>query len=192
MSDPIDQAALERIFDAGRRAARQARSAFARADIWTDLAICSVMRDGMLRRTEASGLDWEHIRRDPEGASAQLQEWTFRLSPVSIEFLDAIERSQRGPVFVSRHGRRAGPRTICRRIKRAAERAGLTGDFGGDSPRWANPEYWPRPLRSTVAARIGRALAPLAEAATDAGVDLVVPHAELERISQRAAAPMTG
>ena len=49
--------------------------------------------------------------------------------------MNPIGRPQRGPVFVSRHGLRANPRTICRRIQRAAQRANLEGAFSGHSPR---------------------------------------------------------
>lgn len=115
--------------------------------IWSDLALCSVMRDGLLRRSEASALDWEHIRRDPDGETAEAtivrsktdqtgeEPAVFYLSVLSMNLLDNIGRPQTGPVFVSRHKRRADPRTICRTIQKVTARAGLTGAFSGHSPR---------------------------------------------------------
>lgn len=133
------------VIRAGKRAVLKAKTAYAKSDIWTDLAIVSVMRDGMLRRSEASALDWEHIKRDPDGSAEGtiVRSKTdqhglgekFYISRTSMELLDNIGRTQEGPVFVSRHGLRADPRTICRRIQRATRRAGLEGAFSGHSPR---------------------------------------------------------
>ena len=145
---PIGRREFGLIVRAGKKELGKVKTDYARADIWTDLAIISVMRDGMLRPGQASTLDWEHITRHPADGSAEGmlvvvgskdcphgEVDAFYLSPTSMKFLDAIGRPQGGPVFVSRRGRRADPRTICRRIRRAVQRAGLEGRFSGDSPR---------------------------------------------------------
>ena len=143
---PLARREFGLVVTAGRKAIKATSSDYARADIWTDLAICSIMRDGLLRRSEACALDWEHIRRDPEDGSAEgtiLRSKTdqegegavFYISPTSMQFLDAIGRPQRGAVFVSRKNHRMIDRTICRRIQRAVARAGLEGNFSGHSPR---------------------------------------------------------
>ena len=109
-----------------------------------DVALVTVMRDGLLRRSEAAALTWRDtmpatdgsgrilIRRsksDQEGEGAvvyirkdtagHLREWKR----------DEARKMNRSLVFG------ISAQTICRRIARAAAAAGLEGVYSGHSPR---------------------------------------------------------
>ena len=105
-----------------------------------DIALIRVMRDAMLRRTEAAALVWEDIqaagdgsgrlrvrisKTDASGAGAVLY-----LSPAAMTALaDIPEKGPEFPVFG------LSPAQICRRIAKAAKVAGLPDGFSGHSPR---------------------------------------------------------
>ena len=114
----------------------------ARARGQVDIALCAVMFDGMLRRSEAAVLMWDDIAReadgsgrltvrhsktDPEGAGKVL--W---ISPATMEALDAM-RGESGddtdPVFG------LSGQQISRRIAAACETAGLGRGYTGHSLR---------------------------------------------------------
>ncbi len=114
----------------------------ARARGRIDIALCAVMFDGMLRRSEAAVLTWADISRaadgsgrllvrssktDPEGAGKVL--W---ISPETVEALDAIRGESDGdtdPVFG------LSGQQISRRIAAACETAGLGKGYTGHSLR---------------------------------------------------------
>ncbi len=153
---PITRQIYGKLERAAVRAAEKAKTEWRRGDIMTDLALISVMRDGLLRRSEALALNWEHIDRDVEPDEDEeyvaegcavgyiVQSKTdqmgaghyFYLSPRTMRYLDQMGHPQTGPVFVSRHGRRVCERTVNNRIRRAIKRAGLNpAGYSGHSPR---------------------------------------------------------
>ncbi len=106
-----------------------------------DMALMSLMRDGLLRVSEAEGLTWRdlesvsdgtgrlHIRRsksDQEGKGAVM----FVSAPTMV-FMDAIRRdaAPSESIFGLRR------KQMTNRIKRAAAVAGLGDGFSGHSPR---------------------------------------------------------
>lgn len=106
-----------------------------------DLALISLMRDALLRISEAAALTWAdievqpdgtgrlHIRRsktDPAGAGAI----AFLAAP-TMALLDALRARAAGrPSVFGLHRKQ-----IAKRIKRAAQDAGLGDRFSGHSPR---------------------------------------------------------
>ena len=112
----------------------------ARARGQVEIALCAVIFDGMLRRSEAAVLTWADISReadgsgrlivrrsktDPEGEGKVL--W---ISPETMDALDAIRRqSDSDPVFG------LSGQQISRRIAAACETAGLGQGFSGHSLR---------------------------------------------------------
>ena len=107
----------------------------------TDIALIGLMRDCMLRRSEAADVRWEHISPEPDGTGRlfvgvtktdQEGEGTLLfISRRTMSDLEAIrpEFIADGPVF-GLH-----PRTIGRRIAAAARAAGGTGAYSGHSAR---------------------------------------------------------
>ena len=106
-----------------------------------DMALMSLMRDGLLRVSEAAALMWAdlalmsdgtgrlHIRRsksDQEGEGAVM----FVSAPTMV-FMNAIWRNPAPEDSIFRLGRRQ----MTNRIKRAAVMAGLGDGFSGHSPR---------------------------------------------------------
>lgn len=107
-----------------------------------DIALCSVMRDALLRREEAAALTWADLtsqedgsgrlavrrsKTDQEAAGALLY-----LGPRAMRDLDAIRPPEGAPgdgVFALSAGQ------ISRRIAAAARAAGLGEGFSGHSPR---------------------------------------------------------
>ena len=107
----------------------------------TDIALCSLMRDGLLRRSEAAALTWTDVEAWPDG--------TGRI------YLGVSKGDQEGDgttLFLSRgtmralraihHGAPEGarvfdlcPHQIGRRIQAACREAGLYGHYSGHSPR---------------------------------------------------------
>ena len=106
-----------------------------------DLALICLMRDAMLRASEAAMLNWQDIETEADGSGRLV----IRRSKTDIEGQGAVLfvsaptmaklrmlRSQRGAsdrVFGLR------PNQIARRIKQAAQAAGLGDSFSGHSPR---------------------------------------------------------
>ena len=119
------------------------RPATARRRGRVDVALVSVMRDAMLRRSEAAALTWSDVefrgdgsarltvrrsKTDQDGAGA-----TLYVGRRAAAALREIRRSGTPPgsrVFGLRSGR-----AVSNRIAAAARTAGLAGNFSGHSPR---------------------------------------------------------
>ena len=107
-----------------------------------DIAIASVMRDGLLRRSEASGATWEDLTREPDGSGRLLVRRSktdpegigvvLFLSSQTMEDLDAIrtEGTDGGDRIFG-----LSARQIHRRLRSAARAAGLGENFSGHSAR---------------------------------------------------------
>ena len=108
-----------------------------------DIALVSVMRDGLLRRSEASELEWSDVERMAAGTGRltvrrsktdQVSEGkVLYLSAASMRDLDAIRPgdSSRGNMKVFG----LSSSQIGRRIARSCEVAGFAGAYSGHSPR---------------------------------------------------------
>ena len=112
-----------------------------RADI--DIAIVTVMRDALLRRSEAAALTWADVVRLPDGtgrltvrrskgdqvgAGAEL--FIGRAAIAALERIRPEAPAPESPVFGG-----LGGRAIADRVRKAARAAGLEGDYSGHSPR---------------------------------------------------------
>ncbi len=142
---PLDAAALELVVATatkprrGRGGSRETpRRAERRGRV--DIALCRVMRDAMLRRSEAAALGWGDVETYTDG-SARLtvrrsktdqagRGAVLYLGPEAAAALAAIRpETPRGTVFG------LGARQICRRIAAACQAAGLGAGYSGHSPR---------------------------------------------------------
>ena len=112
-----------------------------------DIAIVSVMRDALLRRSEAVRLIWADIefrgdgtglltvrrsKSDPEGTGA-----IQFIGEPAASALNAIRPTDEDPAAIASRsvfGLKSG-RAVANRIQAAARAAGLKGDFRGHSPR---------------------------------------------------------
>ena len=106
-----------------------------------DIALISVMRDAMLRVSEAAGLTWSDIEMEHDGTGRLLirrsktdSEGLGSVAFVSAQTMAALGLIRKGKadsesVFELR------PNQISTRIKRAAQDAGLGDRFSGHSPR---------------------------------------------------------
>ena len=108
-----------------------------------DIALVTVMRDGLLRRSEASDLVWKEVARMEDGTGRltvrrsktdQVSEGRMLyLSVTSMGDLEAIRPAG------SSHGQMAvfglSSSQIGRRIARSCEVAGFAGAYSGHSPR---------------------------------------------------------
>lgn len=120
---------------------RTESAASARARGLVDVALCQVMADAGLRRSEAAALVWadvetaddgsgrltvRHSKTDAEGEGA-----TVAITPQAVQDLDAIRNgaAEGAPVFALSDSQ------IHRRVKAAARAAGLGDGFGGHSGR---------------------------------------------------------
>ena len=107
-----------------------------------DIALVAVMRDGLLRRSEAAALTWGELKMAADGSGRltvrnsktdQTGEGSvLYLSPATMDALSQIRPAAPGPEH-SVFG--LSPRQINRRIAAAARAAGAQGDFAGHSPR---------------------------------------------------------
>ena len=115
--------------------------AYARRRGRLDIALIGLMRDCLLRRSEAAAVRWTHIRADSDGTgrlyigiSKTDQEGEGTLLFVSrqtMRDLDAIKPTDAGDKLVfGLH-----PKTIGKRIADAARAAGMVGAFRGHSAR---------------------------------------------------------
>ena len=106
-----------------------------------DMALISLMRDAMLRVSEAAALTWEDILPQPDGTGRLL----IRRSKTDLEgegvivFLSAPTMERLAAI---RNGAVAGVTVfglhrsqMTKRIKQAARAAGLGAGFSGHSPR---------------------------------------------------------
>ena len=106
----------------------------------TTIALCRIMRDGMLRRTEVTEIRWDDITEGAAGAGELLirrsktdqtgRGYVVFLSAPTMTALERIRPADAtGRVFPYH------PLTIARRIQAAARKAKLPGRFRGHSPR---------------------------------------------------------
>ena len=108
-----------------------------------DVALISVMRDAMLRRSEAAALTWADVefrsdgsarvtvrrsKSDQDGNGATLYVGTA--AATALRAIRGPDASPDAPVFGLRTGR-----AVSKRIGKAARAAGLAGRFSGHSPR---------------------------------------------------------
>ena len=106
-----------------------------------DVAVIGLMRDAMLRVSEAASLTWEDIRAESDGTGRLVirrsktdAEGQGAVAFVSAPTMAALELVRnKGPGSGSVIGLR--PNQISSRIKRAAQAAGLGDHFSGHSPR---------------------------------------------------------
>ena len=106
-----------------------------------DLALISLMRDALLRVSEAAALTWADIGAEPDGTGRLL----IRRSKTDPEGAGAVvflSASTMATLVAIRNGAAPGARVfgLCRnqlatRIKQAAHAAGLGEQFSGHSPR---------------------------------------------------------
>lgn len=100
----------------------------------TDIALVSVMREAGLRRSEAAALCWDDIRQSPEGKALVLIGGTkgMPIGTTCVRDLEAIRPPDAEPaqrVFD------LSPGQIGRRIRAAAQGAGLGDGYTGQSCR---------------------------------------------------------
>ena len=129
---------------AGRTGRTESRSTAFRRGI-VDVALCAVMRDAMLRRSEAAALTWADVelrgdgtgritvrrsKTDTEGEGAVL--YVGKAAAADLRRLRELHRKDpdAAPVF-----RLTSGRAVSNRIGRAAKAARLEGRYSGHSPR---------------------------------------------------------
>ena len=107
----------------------------------TDLAMLGLMRDCLLRRSEAASLTWDHLGAIEDGQgvlyitrSKTDQEGTGAYGHVSAQTMRWV-RQVRELASDREHILGISPHQIARRIVSAAKAAGLQERYGGHSPR---------------------------------------------------------
>ena len=121
---------------------RRESAAHARRRGLTDIALCSVMRDGLLRRSEAAGLTWGDIDRDVDG-SGRLFLSRSKTDPtgngcvlyLSAETMDCLDKIRPPDAAPQAAVFGMTPATVRRRIAAAARAAGLGEGYSGHSAR---------------------------------------------------------
>ena len=109
----------------------------------TDMATIGLMRDAMLRRSEAAALTWRDFSLEPDGSGTvriarsktdQRSEGAVRyVSPEIVEVLEVLRTVRHDTDDSPIVG--LSPSQICRRIAAAAQAAGLGPGYSGHSPR---------------------------------------------------------
>lgn len=107
-----------------------------------DIALITVMRDALLRRSEVVALRWGDISFKPDGSgrltirrSKTDQEGDGAVQYIGPETVEALEAIRGEDVDDSQLVFGISGRTVANRIKAAAKAAGLKGNFSGHSPR---------------------------------------------------------
>ena len=131
-------ATIPRVGPSGRRESESQ----ARVRGMVDVALVAVMRDGLLRHWDVAALIWAdiHLEVDRSGwltvrrarSGRGRQGAVMYLSRATMRSLDAVrpeDNYPEAPVF------NLSPDQIGRRIRAAAEAAGLKGEFNGHSPK---------------------------------------------------------
>lgn len=114
------------------------RAARSRGDV--DIAMISLMRDAMLRRSEAAALTWEDIHTEPDGTGRLLIRRS-KTDPEGRGFVAFVSAPTMASLKLIRTSAPNGsvfglsPNQVSRRIKKAAVAAGLGDGFSGHSPR---------------------------------------------------------
>lgn len=109
----------------------------------TDMAVIGLMRDAMLRRSEAAALTWRDLQVEPDGSgSVRIRRSktdqagagaTRYVSPEIVEVLEVLRTVREDGPDASITG--LSPSQICRRIAAATAAAGLGPGYSGHSPR---------------------------------------------------------
>ena len=134
----MDEGSFRAMLAGARADARDGATDAVRRRGRRDGALLAVMRDALLRRSEAAGLDWRDVylesdwgaltvrrsKTDPHGQGVSLY-----LGPESVRLLLAWGPAREGSVFG------LCDRQVCRVIAKRAREAGLPGRFSGHSPR---------------------------------------------------------
>ena len=133
---------IQRVHQGKRRRKETLAAAAGRALV--DLALLQVMRDGLLRVSEASALTWGNIELQEDGSGRlhvarsktdQTAEGAvLYLGPAGVEALVAI-RPEEAVIAPQASVFSLSARQIRRRIKAAAKMVGLGEGFSGHSPR---------------------------------------------------------
>ena len=133
---------IQRVHQGKRRRKETEAEAAGRAAV--DLALLQVMRDGLLRRAEASALRWGDLEFHEDGSGRlhvlrsrtdQIAEGAvLYLGPAAVESLLAI-RPQEALIDPNTRVFGLSASQICRRIKAATKMAGLGEGFSAHSPR---------------------------------------------------------
>ena len=136
-------ARLQRTHQGKRRRRRESEVQAARRAA-VDLAILQVMRDGLLRRSEAAALRWGDLEFHAEGSGRlhvvrsktdhAAEGAVLYLGPAAVEALLAI-RPQEAVIDPGASVFRLSAGQISRRIKAATKMAGLGDGFSAHSPR---------------------------------------------------------
>ena len=122
---------------------RTERARTARRRGLVDIALVSVMRDAMLRRSEAAGVRWVDVEFRHDGsarvtvrrskgdqAATGATLYIGRAAAADLQAIHRPDASREARVFGLRSGR-----AVSNRIALAAKAAGLIGRFSGHSPR---------------------------------------------------------
>lgn len=144
---PLDAAALEAIREtaciprAGRGGVLETEAA-AQARGLVDIALCTLMSDAGLRRSEAAVLTWGDVERWSDGSgrvtvrrSKTDQTAAGAVVGVTRTTMRALDAIRPGEVDDEKAVFGLSGAQISRRIARAARQAGLQGDFTGHSGR---------------------------------------------------------
>ncbi len=109
-----------------------------------DVALVAVMRDAMLRRSEAAAIRWADVklRRDGSARVTVRRSKTDQTGEGAVLYIGkaaaaALRAIQPGDAFTGARrvfGLKSG-RSVCNRIRSAARGARLTGNYSGHSPR---------------------------------------------------------
>ena len=147
-ASPIDAEAYERITETAMeprlsRGGKIESDEAARRRGLVDVCLIGLMRDALLRRSEAAALRWHDldVQRDGSGRLTIRRSKTDRagagviryVSPMLVEALLCLWAVTDAEDGDSMFGLSASQ--ICRRIATACDQAGLEGDFSGHSPR---------------------------------------------------------
>ncbi|MDE2940239.1 MAG: hypothetical protein OXR67_15190 [Chloroflexota bacterium] len=114
----------------------------AQARALVDIALVAVMRDALLRRSEAASLFWRDLKPAADGSgrltvqsSKTDQSGEGSVLYLSPTTMDALLQVRPAAASSEKNIFGLSPRQINRRIAAAAKAAGVQGDFAGHSPR---------------------------------------------------------
>ena len=131
-------AAIPRTGPSGRRESESQ----ARVRGMVDVALVAVMRDGLLRHSDAAALIWAdiHLEVDGSGRLTVRRARSGRVRQGAVMYLSRATMRSLYAVRPEDHDPEAtvfnlSPDQIGRRIRVAAEAAGLKGEFNGHSPK---------------------------------------------------------